>query len=113
MTNRFLKQGGDFSGFGHVGGDGYSAGAQGFDLSDDGGGRCRGTGVVDDHGGATESELEGVLTAHAAARTGDEGDFAVEAGGGGAGWGGHSDGVWGWVMDVTVRLERGVLRYED
>ena len=93
MTDRFLEQGGNFSGFGHVGGDGYGAGAKGFDLFDDGGGRGRGTGVVDDDGGATGGELEGVLTAHAAARAGDEGDFAVEAAGGGAGWGGHSDGV--------------------
>lgn len=82
MADRFLKQGGHFSRLGHVRGDGYSAGAESFDFSNDSLGRARGAGVIDDQGGSAGGELEGVLAAHAPAGAGDESDFAVEAGGG-------------------------------
>lgn len=88
MTHGFFKEIRYFSRLGHVGANGYSAGAEGFDFIDDGGGGGRGAGV-DDQGRTTRGELEGVSAAHTATRAGDEGNFAVEAGGGGCRWGGH------------------------
>ena len=84
MADRLLKERGYFGGLGHVGGDGDGAGAEGFNVADDGGGGIGAVGVVDYQGGTAGGELEGVLAAQAAAGAGDEGDFAVEAGGGGS-----------------------------
>lgn len=52
--------------------------------------------VVDDDGGAVGGEGQGVLSAHAAAAAGDEGDFVGEGLGDGGGHGGEGWGGGGW-----------------
>lgn len=101
VLHGFLEEVDDFGGLGNVRFEGDGFGALGFDLGDDflGGGSA--FGVVDDEGGTAFGELDGVLAAHATAGTGDEGDFAVETGGGC-----HSDLGFQFVSRVLKKIVR-------
>ena len=107
MADRLLEERYDFSRLGRVSGDGDSLGAEGLDFLDDGVGGARGVGVVDDQGGTTGGKLEGILTSHTTARAGDEGHFAVKAGGGGCRRGRHfgdARAVDGYVIEDLVEI---------